>query len=403
MERILVKIRFTGAPIEVGEIVLHERKVFFRYKDDFLTRELSLSPLYLQQTIDIQRPETEIFDGLFGVFSDSLPDGWGRLIMDRALTGQGISLANINVLDRLALVGENGPGALSYHPVRNEVAGETDNIDLDAIVLAANRVLAGKSSDVVEELVRLGGSSGGARPKIIAGYNPSTDQLMSTANALSEGYEYWIIKFPATLDPEDIASTELAYQKMALAAGLEMQPSRLFTGQSGQTYFGTKRFDRQGNDRLHLHSAAGLMNDNFRLTNMDYGHVMDAAFRLEQDRTAYEKVLRLAAFNVFAHNRDDHSKNISFLMDALGNWRLAPAYDLTFSQSSHGYHSMTVGGESKKPGQTELLGLAKSFAIKKPERIIDEVREAVNRWPEFAQASSVPQDSISRINRDLNP
>jgi len=190
---------------------------------------------------------------------------------------------------------------------------------------------------------------------------------------------------------------------MALAAGLEMQPSRLFTGQSGQTYFGTKRFDRQGNDRLHLHSAAGLMNDNFRLTNMDYGHVMDAAFRLEQDRTAYEKVLRLAAFNVFAHNRDDHSKNISFLMDALGNWRLAPAYDLTFSQSSHGYHSMTVGGESKKPGQTELLGLAKSFAIKKPERIIDEVREAVNRWPEFAQASSVPQDSISRINRDLNP
>jgi serine/threonine-protein kinase HipA len=403
MERILVKIRFTGAPIEVGEIVLRERKVFFRYKDDFLARELSLSPLYLQQTIDIQRPETEIFDGLFGVFSDSLPDGWGRLIMDRALTGKGISLANINVLDRLALVGENGPGALSYHPVRNEVAGETDNIDLDAIVLAANRVLAGKSSDVVEELVRLGGSSGGARPKIIAGYNPSTDQLMSTANALSEGYEYWIIKFPATLDPEDIASTELAYQKMALAAGLEMQPSRLFTGQSGQTYFGTKRFDRQGNDRLHLHSAAGLMNDNFRLTNMDYGHVMDAAFRLEQDRTAYEKVLRLAAFNVFAHNRDDHSKNISFLMDALGNWRLAPAYDLTFSQSSHGYHSMAVGGESKKPGQTELLGLAKSFAIKKPERIIDEVREAVNRWPEFAQASSVPQDSISRINRDLNP
>lgn len=403
MERILVKIRFTGTPIEVGEIVLRERKAFFKYKDDFLARKLSLSPLHLRQTVDIQRPETEVFDGLFGAFSDSLPDGWGRLIMDRALTSKGINLASIDVLDRLALVGESGPGALTYHPVRNEVTGETDNIDLDAIVLEANRVLAGESSDVIEKLVRLGGSSGGARPKVVVGYNPITDQLMSAANSFPKGYEHWIIKFPATLDPKDIASTELAYHKMALAAGLEMHPSRLFTGQSGRTYFGTKRFDRQGNDRLHLHSAAGLMHDNFRLTNMDYGHVMDAAFRLEQDRTAYEKVLRLAAFNVFAHNRDDHSKNISFLMDASGNWRLAPAYDLTFSQSSHGYHSMTVAGESKSPGRTELLDLSKSFTIKKPERIIDEVREAVNRWPEFAEASSVPKDSILRINRILNP
>jgi serine/threonine-protein kinase HipA len=403
MERILIKIRFTGAPIEVGEIVLRERKVFFKYKDDFLAQKLSLSPFHLQQTVNIQRPETDIFDGLFGVFSDSLPDGWGRLVMDRALTDKGTSLANINVLDRLALVGESGPGALSYHPVRNDVAGETNNIDLDAIVLEANRVLAGESSDVVEELVRLGGSSGGARPKIVAGYNLITDQLITGTNSFPEGYEHWIIKFPATLDPKDIASTELTYHKMALAAGLDMHTSRLFTGKSGRTYFGTKRFDRQGNDRLHLHSAAGLMHDNFRLTNMDYGHVMDAAFRLEKDRAAYEKVLRLAAFNVFAHNRDDHSKNISFLMDASGNWRLAPAYDLTFSQSSHGYHSMTVGGESKNPGRTELLGLAKSFAIKKPERIIDEVREVINRWPEFAKSSSVPQDSILRINRDLNP
>jgi serine/threonine-protein kinase HipA len=152
-----------------------------------------------------------------------------------------------------------------------------------------------------------------------------------------------------------------------------------------------------------LHSAAGLLHDNFRLTNIDYGHVMDAAFRLEKDVRAYERVLRLAAFNVLAHNRDDHSKNISFLMGETGDWRLAPAYDLTFSQSSHGYHSMTVAGESKHPGRAQLLDLAKSFSIKKPEIIIDEVRDAVSRWSEFAKASGVPPGATRSINRTLNP
>lgn len=403
MERVIVKIRFSGAPLEVGELVLRERNIFFKYYTDFLAKKMSLSPFHLKQTDEIQRVSTEVFDGLFGVFADSLPDGWGRLLFDRALTTKGIRLEDIDMLDRLAFVGEHGTGALSYHPVKSSFTDEAANIDLDEIVRESNRILAGDSSDVVEQLIQLGGSSGGARPKIVVGYNPETDQLMTGAQTLPKGYEHWLIKFPATVDPADIARTELAYHKMALAAGLEMELCRLFTGKSGKTYFGTKRFDRQGNDRLHLHSAAGLMHDNFRLTNMDYGHVMDAAFRLEQDRTASAKVLRIAAFNVFAHNRDDHSKNISFLMDNAGKWQLAPAYDLTFSQSSHGYHSMMVAGESKSPGRAQLLDLAKSFTIKKPERIIEEVRDAVSRWPEFAKDYDVPQASVLRINRALNP
>ena len=195
----------------------------------------------------------------------------------------------------------------------------------------------------------------------------------------------------------------MAYHRMALAAGLEMTACQLFKSKSGQVFFGTKRFDRNGNDRLHLHSAAGLLHDNFRLTNIDYGHVMDAAFRLEKDVRAYEKVLRLAAFNVFAHNRDDHSKNISFLMDETGAWRLAPAYDLTFSQSSHGYHSMTVAGESKQPGAEQILELAKSFSVKKPARMIDEVRTAIAQWPKYAAEAEVPKKTVYRINNLLNP
>lgn len=403
MNRVVVKIRFSGAPLEVGELVLRERNIFFKFYPDFLSRDISLSPFHLLQTNEVQQANTGIFDGLFGVFADSLPDGWGRLLLDRALTTQGVRLDNIDMLDRLAFVGEHGPGALSYHPVKSDLSGRINDIDLDEIVRESNRILAGDTSDVVEELVRLGGSSGGARPKIVVGYNPATDELLAGANTLPDGYEHWLIKFPAAVDPLDIARIELAYHKMALAAGLEMEACRLFAGKSGKSYFGTKRFDRRGNDRFHLHSAAGLMHDNFRLTNMDYGHVMDAAFRLEQDRTAYKKVFRLAAFNVFAHNRDDHSKNISFLMDEMGNWRLAPAYDLTFSQSSHGYHSMTVAGESKSPGRTQLLDLAQAFSIKKPEHIIDEVRDAVSRWPEFAGEAQVPKATKKRIGKILNP
>lgn len=377
-------------------------KVYFKFHADFPSRELDLSPVKLKHTKDPQRPDTEIFDGLFGLFADSLPDGWGRLTLDRALTERGIALADVTVLDRLAYVGENGFGALTYRPVKDGLAEVNGALDLDAIAEASAAILAGDGTDILDELVQLGGSSGGARPKIAIGYNPMTNQMVSDTRQLTDGCEHWLIKYPATLDPKDIARTEMAYHEMALAAGLEMMPCRLLEGKSGNVYFGTKRFDRIGNNRQHLHSAAGLMHDNFRLTNMDYGHVMDAANKLEKDNSAARNVLRLAAFNVFAHNRDDHSKNISFLMDANGKWRLAPAYDLTFSQSTHGYHSMTVAGQSRAPGVKELLELASEFKVEAPENIIDQVRQAVTRWPEFAEKAEVPTETKKRIGKVLN-
>jgi serine/threonine-protein kinase HipA len=155
---------------------------------------------------------------------------------------------------------------------------------------------------------------------------------------------------------------------MALDAGIEMSESKLFKGKSGQAYFGTKRFDRIANKWLHLHSAAGIMHDNFRLSNLDYGNLMDCAFKLEKDVRAYEKILRLAAFNVFAHNRDDHSKNFAFLMDVHGNWKVAPAYDLTFSSSGHGMHSTMVANESANPTKKHLMELADYFKVKNATR-----------------------------------
>lgn len=185
-------------------------------------------------------------------------------------------------------------------------------IELDTIAKTTQQIIKGTATQILDELFLLGGSSGGARPKIFVAYNPITQDLIGADTQLPPNYTHWLIKFPASTDLPDIANIEFAYYKMALDAGIEMSESRLFTGQSGKTYFGTKRFDRLGDNRLHLHSAAGMMHDNFRLSSMDYGHLMDCAFILEKDVKAYEKILRLAAFNVFANNRDDHSKNFSF-------------------------------------------------------------------------------------------
>jgi serine/threonine-protein kinase HipA len=188
---------------------------------------------------------------------------------------------------------------------------------------------------------------------------------------------------------------------MAKEAKIEMSECRLFTGKSGRSYFGTKRFDRIGNNRLHLHSVAGLLEDDFRMSMLDYGHILDCAFKLEKKISAYDKVFRLACFNVFAHNKDDHSKNFAFIMNEKGDWKFAPAFDLTFSSSSHGLHSTMVAGESKQPKTFHLLELANHFKIKNPEFIIEEVQKAISHWPNHAKKAGVSTTSINRISKAL--
>ncbi|WP_245895705.1 type II toxin-antitoxin system HipA family toxin [Flavobacterium album] len=180
-----------------------------------------------------------------------------------------------------------------------------------------------------------------------------------------------------------------------------MNPCRLFESGSGNVFFGTKRFDRTERGRLHMHSAAGMLNDNYRYSSMDYGNLMDATFRLENDVAGHEKILRIAAFNVFAHNRDDHSKNISYLMDAAGNWQLAPAYDLTYSNSSHGMHSTTIAGEGANPTRNHLMALAKEFSLKSGALILEKVADAVSQWKSFAKDAGVTKASADIIEKKI--
>ncbi|OHX66713.1 type II toxin-antitoxin system HipA family toxin [Flammeovirga pacifica] len=401
IKKIRVNLNFSPTQkYQVGEIINNNQSYYFKYSSSFLSKKLELSPFKLPLKRDVYDMSSFPFEGIAGVFNDSLPDGWGRLLLDRKLTTQGIDIHTITPLERLAYVGESGAGALTYEP-EFENGNEYQSIELDKLADHATQVLEGSSEDILDELFGMGGSSGGARPKINVLFNPQTTQLTASVTPKAND-EFWIIKFPSSYDVKDIAHIEYAYYLMATACGIEMSTSQLFYGATGKAYFGTKRFDRLDNQkRLHMHTASGIMHDNFRLSNMDYGHLLDCAFQLEKSIEAYENIFRLACFNVFTHNRDDHSKNFSFLMDSNGNWKFSPAYDLTYSSSSHGFHSTTIAGESQSPNTKHLMELANHFGIKNGREIIDQVKSTVSNWKDFADNANVTNSSKQMISNAI--
>jgi serine/threonine-protein kinase HipA len=401
IERLIVKLNFSDQLIEVGELVQANRDIYFKYYDSFLTSGLNISPVKLPFNNEIHKGNNNLFDGLHGVFYDSLPDSWGRLLLDRRLIAKGINPKEIGALERLSMVGKNGMGALQYFPSVNEDIDDLKNIGIDDIYHESLEIISGKDSEMLDMLYALGGSSGGARPKVNVWVKNTNYAVTFRVDNDQEDDEPWIIKFPASADREDIAQIEYAYTLMARESGLEVAECKLFIGNSGKYYFGTKRFDRIGKEKLHLHSASGILNDDHRYSQMDYGHLMDCAFQLEKSVNAYERVLRLAAFNVYSHNRDDHSKNFSFLMNKKGDWRFSPVYDLTFSSSSHGHHNTLVAGESLNPGKKQLLELANIFGLKSGKQIIEEVKDATNNWLQFARASGVRKTSASLIDKTI--
>jgi serine/threonine-protein kinase HipA len=395
-----VLIKFSREEIPVGQLVLDGRNILFKYRTEYLKKGFNISPKKLRFDDSVQTTNSFPFQGLFGVFSDSLPDAWGNLLLRRRLNLKRIPLEQVTVLDRLSFVGENGPGALLYKPSEEEEASG-EQVDLDFLDSHLDEIIQGESDKVVDELFQKGGSPGGARPKIYAGYNPQTDELIYGSRELPKCFEHWMVKFAANSDTPDIANVEMAYYQMACAAGIEMSNSRLLKGKSGKSYFATKRFDRNQDQRVHLISAAGMFHDDYEHSQLDYGMLIHETRRLINDFRVTEQQFRRAVFNVFAHNRDDHSKNFAFLADETGNWAIAPAFDLTFSASSQGMHSTTVAGNGVNPGTKELMSLAEHFSIQTGEKIIREVKSIIQEWEYFAGLSNVQKNTVKTISKRL--
>lgn len=395
-----VYIQFSKQEELIGQLILDGRSILFKYSDAYLEAGENLSPNQLKFDDNPQTTKEKPFNGLFGVFADSLPDAWGYLLIKKRLSADRIAIESLNALDHLTFAGKNSMGALQYRP-SVEIEQEAIEINLDKLNNNISEILSGKSSVVIDDMFGRGGSPGGARPKIYAGYNPKTDSLISGIATLPEDYEHWIIKFAADVDSKDIANIELAYYKMALESGIEMSECRVFNSDNGNSYFGTKRFDRVGNDKLHMLSAAGLLHDDYEHSTLDYGHLIYQAKKLTNNAQAAEQMFRRTVFNVLSHNRDDHSKNFAFLMDAKGVWSLAPAYDLTFSSSSQGYHSTACAKNYVDPGRKELLELANALSINKAKVTIDEIKGIIDRWRIYAELSGVSEVSIETIETSL--
>ena len=325
-----------------------ERVVAFEYDPDWLNNGFSISPFSLPLIKKVFIPKYDPFGGLFGVFNDSLPDGWGRLLVDRLFLKNKINPAEIDNLNRLAVVQESGMGALTYKP-EHRFEAENSIADYDILAQECSKILESQNSDNLDELFQLGGSSGGARPKILT----------------SVGNEDWIIKFPSSSDPKNIGEKEYQYSLCAKDCGINMTETRLFPSKICSGYFGIKRFDRKNGKKVHMVSASGLLETSHRLPNLDYNTLMKLTLELTRNYQDIEQLFRLMCFNVFAHNRDDHSKNFSFLYDDIKNeWHLSPAYDLTYSFSFNGEHATTINGEGKNPALDDILAVAKNIGLK---------------------------------------
>lgn len=324
-----------------------ERVVAFEYDSNWLINGFSISPFSLPLIKKVFIPKYEPFDGLFGVFNDSLPDGWGRLLVDRLFLKNKINPAEIDNLNRLAVVQESGMGALTYKP-NHKFETENNVSDFDILAQECSKILESQNSDNLDELFQLGGSSGGARPKI----------LTSIDN------EDWIIKFPSSIDPKNIGEKEYQYSLCAKDCGINMTETKLFPSEICSGYFGIKRFDRENNQKVHMVSVSGLLETSHRLPNLDYNLLMKLTLELTRNYEDVEQLFRLMCFNVFVHNRDDHSKNFSFLYDNnKKEWHLSPAYDLTYSSSFNGEHATTINGEGKNPALDDILTVAKNIGL----------------------------------------
>jgi len=385
---------------KVGRLAFRDRRILFEYDASFLASGIEISPIKLPHRPGVSVADTTIFDGLFGVFNDSLPDGWGRLLLDRAVEKHGIGRGQLNPLDRLAYVWRHGMGALSYEPEVGLQSPADAPLTLDKLAEESAAVLAGESDEVLEELLRLNGSSSGARPKIVAQVSAGKKRMIYGRQELPPGFAHWIIKFPSSQDARDVGAIEYAYSLMAKAAGVEMPETHLFRTKHNK-YFGTKRFDRDGDARIHMHSLGGLIHADHRSPSLDYDMLLRVTTALTRNIQYLEKAYALACFNVLAHNRDDHVKNFSFLLNAKSEWSFAPAYDLVFSYGPGGEQSMLVMGEGRNPGTAQLEALGKQHGIKNAPQILAKVKKAVAKWPRYAERADVSRNSAKEIAAKL--
>ncbi len=384
-----IAFAFDAARIPAARVVMSDGLAQLEWSREIIASGINPAALYYPPEPGLQAARTRNFGGLHGFLADALPEGWGYLVMRKRLAKLGVDIASLTPVEQLALVGETGRGALVFEPA-TAPRDAVGTLDLDWLADEAAVILTGEGGQLADTLAGLAGGSGGTRPKVHVGFDDFGNVSVG-AGEIAQGHSAWIVKFPAAEDPVDIGPLEYAYAMMARAAGLEVPDHKLIASKKGPGYFATRRFDRpRPGARLHMISMSGAVEASPQ-TPSSYDMFFRVTRAITRRAGDVAAAFRRMVFNILAHNRDDHMRQHAFLMDAAGDWRLAPAYDLTYAAGPGGEHYLDVEGEGRRPARVHVKALARRHGLsaKQVSAIIEDVRLAIAAWSAFARAASV--------------
>ncbi|BDS05282.1 toxin HipA [Oceaniferula spumae] len=393
-----------GENVVIGELAeAADGRIFFEYHQEWLARGTELSPVYLPNSLQgsVTTPTPE-FGPLFGLFADSLPDWWGEQMMKSYFGDKGIPWNRVTALQKLACAGGHAMGALGYEPpLSGGTFREELTVEVAELVSNAHSFIHGETGEMLPGLLRSGLSPGGAQPKVLLGFNDDFSESVAGGGRLPEGYERWLLKFD--LDPEyELGREEYAYSLMARSAGIRMAETHLLNGAEGSCHFLSKRFDRPGDSRRHIHTYSGLTHTLVR-NGLEYGELMDLTRVLTGSEAEVEEVFLRACFNVLAGNEDDHGKNHAFLMEPDGTWIVSPAYDLTRTSNPlvSGMRAASVNGKSVNVGRADLKRLGESQSVRHIDHTIERVLEAINDWPRWAEQAGLSPHRTEQVREEM--
>lgn len=387
----------------------------FEYDRQFVGKGIEPSPLMMPvqqgRIFSFGNLNKEVFNGLPGMLADSLPDTYGRALFDKwlAMTGRTVS----NPIETLCFLGQRCMGALEFEPATGPAATDM-SFEIDSLVEVAKEALSKKEEfgtnldtdrkAAIAEILRLGTSAGGQRAKAVIAYNKDTGEVRSGQVQAPDGFDYYLIKLDGVSaeagfkETENFGRLEYSFSLLAKECGIDMTECSLIE-ENGRAHFLTKRFDRANGDKIHMQTLCGIAHYDFHLRRAySYEQAFNVMRRLRLPYSQAEEMFLRMAFNVVIRNQDDHTKNISFLMDKTGKWRLSPAYDLGFAYNPKGTwtdtHQMSINGKFDDITRQDLLACAASNNIKNANEMIDKACEVVSRWPETAKNCGVPQEMI---------
>lgn len=419
----IAKVNLYGRPVGSLRWDNNRQTAFFEYADSFIGRGLEPSPILMPvragRVYSFSDIGKETFKGLPGMLADSLPDTYGRALFDRwlALTGR----TSGNAVETLCFLGKRCMGALEFEPAMDVPYGKDTAIELDTLVEVASEALAEKEEfganleadkkAAIAEIVRLGTSAGGQRAKAIIAYNKESGEVRSGQIDAPAGFDYYLIKLDGVTaeagfrETQNFGRLEYSFSKLVKECGIEMSECSLIE-ENGRAHFLTKRFDRQDGEKIHMQTLCGIAHYDYRLPRAySYEQAFNVMRALRLPYSQAQEMFRRMVFNIVVRNQDDHTKNISFLMDRNGKWRLSPAYDMGYAYNPNGgwtaQHQMSVNGKFDGITRTDLLEFARRNNIKEAAEIIDMITETASRWPEIAKDCGVPQPMVDAIVPDM--